>query len=272
MALAQPCRRLPARVAEHVPWAGGLDDGDVGVLDQLVERCGRLGVARIGEDLAVEVDAVPIAAHRAVVELDGLVPHARRRARGLRGHVAHLELRAHHTLPVGAPAHLPQPLQVLFDAARSHERQRAAVDEHPVEHEGRQSQRVVAVEVGEEDDRDVTWVHPEAMHVGQKRSAAVQQDAPVQDDRPVVAVQRESRTAPEEGELYATVTAWFRYTSWIACSNSMPSFIGRWNDLRPLIRPIPPARLLMTAVRTASFRSDAPLLSPPELISPARPM
>ena len=31
----------------------------------------------------------------------------------------------------------------------------------------------------------------------------------------------------------------------------MPSFIGRWNALRPEMRPIPPARLLMTAVRTA---------------------
>ena len=31
----------------------------------------------------------------------------------------------------------------------------------------------------------------------------------------------------------------------------MPSAMGRWNALRPLIRPMPPARLLMTAVRTA---------------------
>ena len=29
----------------------------------------------------------------------------------------------------------------------------------------------------------------------------------------------------------------------------MPSSIGRWNALRPEIRPVPPARLLMTAVR-----------------------
>ena len=37
-------------------------------------------------------------------------------------------------------------------------------------------------------------------------------------------------------------------------------------------QPIPPARLLMTAVRTASAISLAPLDSPPELISPARPI
>ena len=35
---------------------------------------------------------------------------------------------------------------------------------------------------------------------------------------------------------------------------------------------MPPARLLMTAVLTASARSLAPLLSPPELISGERPM
>ena len=102
--------------------------------------------------------------------------------------------------------------------------------------------------------------------------AAIQQHAAVHDDGSVVAVQRKRGAATEERELYAMVTAGFRYTSWIACSNSMPSFIGRWNDLRPLIRPIPPARLLITAVRTASFRSVAPLLSPPELMRPARPM
>jgi len=28
----------------------------------------------------------------------------------------------------------------------------------------------------------------------------------------------------------------------------MPSFMGRWNALRPEMRPMPPARLLITAV------------------------
>ena len=32
----------------------------------------------------------------------------------------------------------------------------------------------------------------------------------------------------------------------------MPSAAGRWNALRPLIKPMPPARLLMTAVRTGA--------------------
>ena len=40
--------------------------------------------------------------------------------------------------------------------------------------------------------------------------------------------------------------------------------------LRPKISPMPPARLLMTAVRTASARSLLPD-APPELINPARP-
>jgi hypothetical protein len=63
--------------------------------------------------------------------------------------------------------------------------------------------------------------------VRKQRRAAIQQQPPIDDDGPVVAVQRKRRTAPEERELYATVTAWLRYTSWIACSNSMPSFMGR---------------------------------------------
>ena len=50
------------------------------------------------------------------------------------------------------------------------------------------------------------------------------------------------------------------------------SFIGRWKALRPEMRPIPPPRLFMTAVRTASARSLEPFDSPPELIRPLRPM
>ena len=44
----------------------------------------------------------------------------------------------------------------------------------------------------------------------------------------------------------------------MALSRSIPSSIGRWNALRPLIRPVPPARLLMMAVFTASALSPAP--------------
>ena len=38
------------------------------------------------------------------------------------------------------------------------------------------------------------------------------------------------------------------------------------------MRPAPPARLLMTAVRTAWARSESPLDSPPLLMSGMRPL
>ena len=44
--------------------------------------------------------------------------------------------------------------------------------------------------------------------------------------------------------------------------------MGRWKALRPEIRPVPPARLLMTAVVTASSKSLAPE-APPLLIMSA---
>ena len=47
---------------------------------------------------------------------------------------------------------------------------------------------------------------------------------------------------------------------------------GPLEALRPVISPAPPARLLMTAVRTAWARSASPLDSPPLLISGIRPM
>jgi len=70
---------------------------------------------------------------------------------------------------------------------------------------------------------------------------------------------------------YATSIDSSRNTSWIRFSSFTPSAIGRWNALRPEISPIPPARLLMTAVRAACAKSLSPL-EPPELISPTRPM
>src|SRR5688572_7004670 len=51
---------------------------------------------------------------------------------------------------------------------------------------------------------------------------------------------------------YAMVTSLERYTSWMALRIFTPSGIGFWNALRPEISPVPPARLLITAVRTAS--------------------
>src|SRR5438093_4458533 len=74
------------------------------------------------------------------------------------------------------------------------------------------------------------------------------------------------------GKRYAMVTSFARYTSWIAFSNATPSCIGRWNAFLPEISPVPPARLLMMAVFTASFMSLSPDEAPPELIRPARPM
>ena len=70
---------------------------------------------------------------------------------------------------------------------------------------------------------------------------------------------------------YATSIPSSRNTSWIRFSSLTPSAIGRWNALRPEISPMPPARLLITAVRAACAKSLSPL-EPPELISPARPM
>ena len=70
---------------------------------------------------------------------------------------------------------------------------------------------------------------------------------------------------------YATSIDSSRNTSWIRLSSFTPSAIGRWNALRPEISPIPPARLLITAVRAACAKSLSPL-EPPELISPTRPM
>src|SRR6185503_6929116 len=70
----------------------------------------------------------------------------------------------------------------------------------------------------------------------------------------------------------AIVISRLRYTSCTALSRRTPSAIGRWKALRPEMRPIPPARLLMMAVLTASLKSLSPEEAPPELIRPARPM
>ncbi len=70
---------------------------------------------------------------------------------------------------------------------------------------------------------------------------------------------------------YATPIDSSRNTSWIRFSSFTPSDIGLWNAFRPEIKPIPPARLLITAVRAACAKSLSPL-EPPELISPMRPM
>ena len=82
---------------------------------------------------------------------------------------------------------------------------------------------------------------------------------------------RRSALSVGAGSPYATPIDSSRNTSWIRFSSFTPSDIGRWNAFRPEISPIPPARLLMTAVRAACAKSLSPL-EPPELISPTRPM
>ena len=77
MSLPQLAGGLPAHVAEDVPGTGRLDDRDVGAVDQLVEGRRRFRVARVRDDLAVDVDPVTIAAHRSVVKLHRLVADAR---------------------------------------------------------------------------------------------------------------------------------------------------------------------------------------------------
>src|SRR5437660_1336756 len=124
------------------------------------------------------------------------------------------------------------------------------------------------------DDRDVDvdGLDAEASHMRQQGRAGVEHHATLDDDGAVITLWGERGPRAEKCEFQATVTAGLRYTSWIAFNSSIPSFIGRWNDFRPEINPIPPARLLMTEVRTASTRSAAPCDSPPELIKPDRPM
>ena len=79
-----------------------------------------------------------------------------------------------------------------------------------MQHERRQAQRVVAVKVRDENDGDIARVDSDAVHMRKQGRAAIEQHAAVDDDGPVVAVQRIGRPAAEEGELYAMVTAWFR--------------------------------------------------------------
>src|ERR1700674_5123078 len=58
MAVSQLGRRLPAHMTEHVAWPGRFHAGDVRAFHQLVEWAGRFGVARGGDEAAV--DLVPV--------------------------------------------------------------------------------------------------------------------------------------------------------------------------------------------------------------------
>src|SRR5438067_2481721 len=265
--------RLPAHVAEYIARTRRLDDRHIGAVHQPLERGRRLGVTGVGEDLAADMEPVAVAAGGTVVQLYGLVPITYNLPLRPRGDVAGLEAGQHDRLPVDAPAHLEQRLEALLHPIGADEGQRSGlVNEDPVQHERRQAECVIAVEVGEEHDIDARRLHAHPMHVRQEWCARVEQHPSVDNDCAVISLGGEGGPRAKKGKFQATVTAGLRYTSWIACRSSIPSFIGRWNDLRPLIRPMPPARLLITAVRTASLRSPAPCDSPPELISPERPM
>ena len=76
--------------------------------------------------------------------------------------------------------------------------------------ERRKPECVVTVEMRQEDGLDAAGIDPEAVHVGEQGRASIEQHPAVHHHRPVVAVERESRSATEERELYAMVTAGFR--------------------------------------------------------------
>ena len=73
-----------------------------------------------------------------------------------------------------------------------------------------QAEGVVAVEVRQEDDVDRARVDAEPVQVRQQRSAAVEQEVPVDDDPGVVTLEGERRSRSQEGEPQAIVTPGFR--------------------------------------------------------------
>jgi len=69
------------------------------------------------------------------------------------------------------------------------------------------------MKVREKNDVDAARIDADPMKVRQQRRAAVEQDAVVDRNRSVVTLGGESRSAAEEGEPQAIVTAELRYTS-----------------------------------------------------------
>ena len=211
VALLQRRGGLPAHVAEHVAGPGRLDDRHVGAVDEPVERRRRLGVAAVREHLAVDVEPVAVRSRSSVVEPHRLVAVPGDLAAAPRRDVPGFEPRQHHRLPIDAPAHLEQRLQTFLNSFRPDEREEPRlVDEDAVQHERRQSQRVIAVEVGEKYDVDVAWLDAEATHVRQQRGAAVEQHPAVDRYGAVITLRREGRPRTEECKFQATVTAVFR--------------------------------------------------------------
>src|SRR5665213_2833959 len=188
MASLQAGRRLPAHMAENVPRTSCFHDGDIVTAHQLIEWGGRLGVPGVGQDFVADLDSVAAGPAGAVVELDRLVFIPGRRTGRLCFVVADVETTAHRSLPVDPPAHLDECLQPGFDALGSNEGDWSLVDEDPVQNEWRQSESVIAMEVGEEDGVDRARVHAAAMHVWKQRRAAVEEKAPVHHHRAVVSL------------------------------------------------------------------------------------
>ena len=209
VAVPERVRLLPAEVRVRMPGAGGLDDGDLGALDQAIQGRGRDAVARIGEEAAADPQPVAGAAARPVVELDRLVvdPGNGPTFAGLP--VGHQQLSPHH-VPIDAPGGPEEGFEACLEARWADNREGRTGDEGAVEDVAGKAEGVVAVEVGQEDDVDRARVDPEPVQVRQQRSAGVEQEVPVDDDPGVVTLERERRSRSQEGEPQAIVTPGLR--------------------------------------------------------------
>ena len=69
-----------------------------------------------------------------------------------------------------------------------------------VEHEGREPQQVVAVEVRQKEELDRAGVDAQPVHVRQQWRAAIEQDPAVHHHGAVVALLGEGGPAPQEGK------------------------------------------------------------------------
>jgi hypothetical protein len=61
-----------------------------------------------------------------------------------------------------------------------------------------EAERVIAVEVGEENRLDVPGIHATAVHMRKKRRAAVEEEASIHDHGPVVPLGGECRAGPQK--------------------------------------------------------------------------
>jgi hypothetical protein len=61
-----------------------------------------------------------------------------------------------------------------------------------------EAERVIAVEVGQENHLYVSRIHAAAVHVRQKGRAAVEEQAPIHDHGPVVSLRGKCRAGPQK--------------------------------------------------------------------------